>query len=448
MATNNESQEMKLINLNTKTLIQICHHLNYLDLYNLNRAHNQFNDAIRHVATNDDLVFRVSPAYNDKKHIDYENCVEQMVVIKEFVKLFGRDIQKLSIDLCTELSDSFISSCSTLMETIIECYCRNGTVKSCTFYGFELRKQFVEDNELFFRSLQSLQIMEPIKNDVFCFIVDFIMRSALKMLKICRGSFHVAPSYNLFQKIAVSQLEICVIEQEESNCDISVMPFTPNYTIQNLNLGHFSYDPIVLEKFFPNIEVLCYWPVEKHFTGPILNLNKLKQLTLHFYDYAVYNEALLFEIFGIENRLESLEVITYVENPADELIEDALGQMSNLKTLKLSRCPAILQQLPKHGHKLKNLKEFCYTEDEDYGSDEQEVNVLEAILDLVISCESLKTIKIKSKAVNLQKFYDNLVIARQLERSKEILTVHYFPRVCEYINSTPKKWMVVRMLNY
>lgn len=450
----NENAKVKLIDLDTSCLIRILKYLNYDDLYNLNQTHSSFNAAIEHVVSTKKFLFCIPAVYTDEWIVDYEKSLEKMQQINNFLKVFGRDIQYLNIEFNCK-SDKFYVSLCNLFETAIECYCSNGNVKHCTFGNFNLRTEFVNDSGKFFKSMESLQIGNVVDEMDFYRIMDLVVLQGNLKMFTAEEQMLCSDTHTVFQKIAASHLETCIIDCESSwqNIDVSSMsPHSkPNLTLKHLELRRLSYDLRILVKYFPNIEQLNYW-VEKNPPDPILQLTKLKKLSLDFYMDECFEHVSFFQQLGKRNQLESLKLTIlidsiFIDNRKKEQFIVALCKMTTLKSLKLHMDFAVTNYLVKIGRSLKGLKKFDFTIHIPDANNKQKSEMMQALLDFIKSSKALCTLKLWWNFDHLQKFYDELVLIRQIRSHNAVLNVHLLPWVCKSITATPEQQKFVKIIS-
>lgn len=349
-----ENIEMKITDLNNDCFIEICRNLNWKDLYSLKLAHDALADAIEYIAQINEFNFMLIDQKDDVK------------LFEGFVKLYGGKMKCLNI----KCIDKWSSSVHRHVEFLIEHYCVNEKNKHCKFDGFKLRKSFFMRNISFFHSLKSLNLNYLDKSGSIDWLVDFIgtSKNIREICVTCDGHCEINDEHNVFQSIALSNLEICHLNfnlytGSANECKMNNLPM--NYILKELDLGGMHYDPIVLT-YFPNIECLKILNYIRCSLNAILTLPKLRTLKLVLEELDTQPNFLPFLAkLGDQNSLESFTLIQLNSSESNQIeieaqLANSLLKMTNLKILYLMAEFQFHEYLPQIGNCLKKLKEFTF----------------------------------------------------------------------------------------
>lgn len=425
-----ENKEIKIIDLNNSCLIEIFKNLNYEDLLSLKKARNSFGAAVDFVVRTSDIQFTIKRSEINQD----DQYVVQFRKIKRFLQEFGNKLKSLRImiDYAVENRRSLISY---IFQTLIENYCSNGNIEHCTLSNFDFSKEFLDENQIFLRSLVSLKLMHvDFNNDEMLCLMDFIIGSRIKELVIYSWIYPI--EFNILKKIASSRLEsvyICVDDgfKGENREDYENFDIPVNTALKSLKLPLFAFDSAYL-KHFPNIEALKY-DYHPRPLNHICDLVKLRELTLN-YEYEDFGEiSSILERLAERNSLKQLTLYdsstgAHKFDRADEtLLARILCKMTNLEDLKLETSFSFVHHLPQIAQKLRNLKRFCY-EPTDMLEIGPEVNhMLATLLEFVRKAKNLVYLNINCCLKhNFQQFYEDLVTIRRLQEANYVLYVQTY----------------------
>lgn len=365
MITDNDAvtdPEIKIIDLNAECLIEIFKYLDYIDLLHLQKTHPAFDSAIEYIVKTRHLPLK----------IDIRRKTEDVTSIVEFLQLFGKQMKYLSIQIIDSLKqlvrynfthfDAIVDILPDL-EQAIKNHCSGGNVKFCSLNLFELRREFLASNAKFFNELETLDVVNSINECDFPWFFDFVLASGVRKIKIIIYSgFSV--SYDIFQRIAASQLESCIINF--NNCsDFSTDNVPVNSTLKHLNLGQFEYDSNILARCFPMIEHLYFEWISlntEYLLDPILNLTQMKHLQFRCSCVEFNQIATFFQTVAQRNHLEtlSLKIWSVSDDDTHSNVEQSLAEilckMTNLVELTVDTDLILDQYLPVLGRSLRSLR--------------------------------------------------------------------------------------------
>lgn len=483
MAENNQKDPLKLIDLNTDCIIQICKYLNREDLCHFKMAHSHFDDAVDYIICANDTELPV---------IHKETLVHTLKFIKKYLQLFGDKIKNLKIPMRAK-GLPHGKTINDVLELLITKYCSAGNIKHCAFRGFQPSKRFFETNSNFLSGIHILKL--GFKQDgSLDWLIDSLLTSQ-KLLNLSLYACGTLDELNLFSKIAASQLESFQCELTKSNSkrkhhDISKIPI--NHTLVHLAIWEFDMNPAYLS-CFPKLESLEIEADREtsHMLEPILNLAALKKLWFVFQVRDVAPIAAFLSKLSDQNKLTTLtiycdddandddenfifndddanddgnandqddngdddnamdtdnsdeEEIVYNPNPyeATEIkLASILCKMTNLTELEVYIMPTFYQQLPLLGHRLKNLRTFSFSH-----SHSRKIISAEKLLDFLKKARKLITLEVGHTLNNFQQFYDDSVKIRQNQANEEILYVKTNNSNDEaiHVTSEQKKYVIL-----
>lgn len=357
-------EETKITDLNTDCLIGIFKNLSsHEDLLSVKQANRFFSDAIDFVvrATKIKILIGAEEAeYEDEQIGWYERdflYTKQLRTIQDFLREFGKKIESLAIIIKSRFC---VFSINLFFQALIEHYCNGGNIKHCVIEELQWSPEFLENNLVFFRSLESLEVTFKDSEEKVSFYLDFIFKLNVKQLKIYADVIGMNP----FKQIAQSRLQTVFIEARSGKIDYDENNEIPiNTTLKDMDLS-FRFDSVYL-RHFPNIENLCY-AISDDSSHNILSLVKLKQLNI-FIDGSKFDEtSLMLECLANRDSLESLllwmrtQRKSYSEETYENKLTSILCKMANLKNLELGTEYEFVHDLPRIGEALKKLETFSY----------------------------------------------------------------------------------------
>lgn len=331
-----ENQALKLTDLNDACLIRLCFLLDTKDLIQLSAVHRRFHAAIKCVLP----THRIQISAINVKHLE------------RFFKIFGDSILNLDIDVREKpfLKIEFI-------ESLIHNYCKN--VVNCRIAGFRLRREFIANNERFFKSLKSLLLENVVIKKKDCGAL-LNVTSELHELVTCNFPYDVN---ELLEKMANHKCKVLGLQNMSiDGTRLQNMPILSNVEVLTVS----SQQPfIAIFKYFPNVKKLvlhrdCLWDC----LGPILNLQSLKQLTLWFYASTDHNIELFFSELGQSIDLDTLNV-GLIELDNNDIVKH-ICEIQNLKELELDSKSPFNNYVLHFACKLKELQSFRFYDHDMY----------------------------------------------------------------------------------
>lgn len=424
MATKNT--DYKIFDLNMKCLMEVFNKLNYTDMLSMRRVHSAFKEGIELACSNKEFTFDINTADDD--------CLTNLETIQNFLILFGTKIKDAHLKIFFELRARNYTTVKKQIVAFIANYCTNVNFTRCTFTNFELNTTFLNENEEFFRRLQTLHASAIWMDNV---LIQYLPKTNLKEFKYAaynQGQMNPPLHLVLLECIAASKLERCEITiLQLHGCSKFRVP--ENNTLKYL---HFNGDIIIHKKSleqFRNLESLAINLFHYELGVPEMNWNKLKHLEL-----AGYNIDFIGEL-GEMNCLESLTLKNNRYSPyplndpsADDKLAAILCQMTNLKRLIIKVDIDIELHLPAIGCNLLKLESF-----ENRGLHAASQNASK-ILEFVLLAKNLTYLNVTVH--DYQKFYSDLVDIRRMAQNDAVLCVE-FPFGC-HVHTTPEEEKFVR----
>lgn len=299
----NTAEPLKIIDLRTECLCEIFKYLKYTDLLSVQKSHAAFGAAIEGVVSTSNFSFII-------RRIDGK-CLKELRDIENFLKMFGKQIKRLTIELTSYDSAAHNLLCYQF-ERFIANYCVGGSVKHCVFINFHLRKSFLKELSSFFKSLETLELRSEMLERYSYWFWQYFTNDAndanLKALKIIGDNCHVGPVG--LSDIVVSKLETCVLHVPGSFTRSTTNVLLPvNFTLRHLDLGDmhtFDMDELVA---FQSVETLNFCMCSNYTPGSlqrILYLRNLKELRFVYKSLDFFKVSSFLAKLADRNQLQSL----------------------------------------------------------------------------------------------------------------------------------------------
>lgn len=442
--------ELKLTDLNNDCLINVFNQLDHSDLLNVKKTHPTFSDAVDAVCRTTEFEFTIDM----KKD---ENYLQTIRLIDEFLLVYGNQIQASDMRIICEADKADYELVLNRLRALIADRCNTSNITHCSLFDYPFTPKILHQNERFFKALESLTFCNRTESTNYTWLFDFLPTSNLKEFRAVVANQEPF-FYELFAKIAASQLTLCRIISFPQIADVS-MNIPINHTLRRLYLHGVSFNPILFEQF-PNIKDLSvfFCGDNQNLLAPVGGLNKLQRLNLEGHPAFPNFNAFLGEV-AKKKALEMLTLSILANNQsAEEAAQNAhhmvthFCQMRNLKQLILKTNISFQCHFPQIGHSLIDLHTFVFRQlpvyhDHDHDGDtnntdneDRDQNFLMG-LELVKVAKNLSYIDIRIRREKYQEFYNYLVEIRKSQGNKEILSV-VLEEPCDFVASVDQMQFV------
>lgn len=423
-----------ITDLNTDCLIKIFNWLEFSELLYLKRIHVAFDNAIQEICKTNSFKFKIDME-------DEENVFKMIKLVDEFLLLFGDIMKKSKIVIIADPENEDYEFFLRCLNSLIANRCIGSNITSCKLYGFHLGKQFFKRHAAFFKSLESLNLIETkfIAPLNCAWLLDLFTGTQMKKLNLVKvaGNENANPTRDLMGRIASSELEWCSMSFSNYETDFT-LNVPENYTLKNLCLEGILFNPNLLDKFV-NIEVLNI-SVNADFDMSLSSIHNLKHLKC----LVLRNLRNIPEIVDLLSKLaenDILELLTLkfsslcdVVHPTMDLeyeVAHHLCRMKNLQDLFLETPLNLQRHFPVIGFSLHHkLQSFSYQQrkfhnNNNDNNDHDTEEFCEMILELANAANKLTqlTLKPATSRYNFQKFINALVEIRQNQGNKKMLFV-------------------------
>lgn len=457
------SAKTNIFNIHFDCQIEIIKYLNLNELLNLKSAHQYFHEAIDYVVS--------SKKFNCEIQFDGRETKKnyaKVLNIQNFLLNFGDKIKNLTVRF---RNDKIMNNIKNMLGPFLERFCSKGNVQHCKFINFPVNRQFIERNEVFFKSLKTLHFYQSLETEGFYAIQNLIGGKNLTNLEIqdrnCDITVKAAVVDEILSKIFSSNLESIVLNVEDFpwNLDEKKFHLLPeNFTIKRFDIS--SSDMCIMDlllKHLPNVEYFDCEIFGDTNLAPLVKLSNLKHVRI-LIDLSIQENVTSFLAAARHtNNLESFKLTLdagfYDHSDSGKTIAQCLTKLTKIKKLSIPVTPPYEEQWDEFSKSLTNIRDlelnYEWYEELDLNAKSETYKNVIKIVSVAKNLIRLNLILYFDETLCAQHFYDDLVQSRQRQNNgnKLVVTIYChkeldkFDQIITFENGKYVNMRVSKLLN-